>query len=669
MNLNLDKKTSLLIFTIFLLVILVVGCGPSGPVGPVPTNQTPIITSTPITTATVGAAYTYNVTATDPDGNTLTFSLTISPTGMTINSSSGLISWTPTAAGNYNITVEVSDNGSPVKSITQSFTIQVGQPGPANQPPIITSTAITTATVGQAYSYDVDATDPDGDSLTYFLVSPAGMTIDFLSGLITWTPTTSGNYNVTVSVLDGRLFATQSFTITVQGSAASLGQVQLTSPSDGATLPPGDITFSWNPVSNATKYQFIIYYPLGQVALDLINIGTSLIVTFSAEETFTWKVRAGDNSSNWGAWSNTWNLIIQSTTPVTYTITASAGPNGSINPSGSVTVNQGSNKSFTITPDSGYSINDVLVDGSSVGAVSSYTFTSITQNHTISATFKADANNAPVIISTPVTSATKNQAYTYDVNATDSDGDTLTYSLTIKPSGMSINSSSGLITWTPTAAGAYNVTVMVSDGALFTTQSYTITVADSGTYPIGGTGPAGGHIFYDKGSYSNGWRYLEAAPVSTEWTGKEWGSYVTIWWGSGMYIDVGVEIGGTETGIGTGQSNTTIIVTWLNNNSDDTLGDVTYKTDRAAYLCDALVYGGYGDWFLPSKDELNLMYENLHHIATPVGGFHCLAQWGDYYWSSSEYSADYVGCQYFYNGFQDNWLKNDTYRVRAVRAF
>jgi len=301
MNLNLNKKTSLLIFTIFLLVILAAGCVPSGPVGPVPTNQTPIITSTPIITATVGTAYTYNVTATDPDGHTLTFSLTIIPPGMTINSSSGLINWTPTAAGDYNVMVKVSDNGSPVKSITQSFTIQVGQPGPANQPPIITSTAITTATVGQAYSYDVEATDPDGDTLNYFLVAPpAGMTIDFLNGLITWTPTASGNYNVTVNVLDGGLFDTQSFIITVGGSATSLGQVQLTSPSDGVTLPPGDITFSWNSVSNATKYQFIIYYSLGQVALDTISSGISGIVTFSTEDTFAWKVRAGDNIGNWG---------------------------------------------------------------------------------------------------------------------------------------------------------------------------------------------------------------------------------------------------------------------------------------------------------------------------------------------------------------------------------
>jgi len=84
MNLNLNKKASLLIFSFFLLVILMAGCGPSVPVGPVSTNQTAIITSTPVTTATVGAAYAYNATATDPDGNTLTFSLTVNPTGMAI---------------------------------------------------------------------------------------------------------------------------------------------------------------------------------------------------------------------------------------------------------------------------------------------------------------------------------------------------------------------------------------------------------------------------------------------------------------------------------------------------------------------------------------------------------------------------------------------------------
>ena len=70
-----------------------------------------------------------------------------------------------------------------------------------------------------------------------------------------------------------------------------------------------------------------------------------------------------------------------------FTITASAGPNGSISPPGSQTVSAGGNLDFTITPNLGFHIADVLVDGSSVGAVSSYSFTNVIANHTIAATF------------------------------------------------------------------------------------------------------------------------------------------------------------------------------------------------------------------------------------------------------------------------------------------
>ena len=76
---------------------------------------------------------------------------------------------------------------------------------------------------------------------------------------------------------------------------------------------------------------------------------------------------------------------------ISYTITASAGAGGSVSPSGSVSVNHGSNRTFTITANTGYTIANVLVDGASVGAVSSYTFNNVTANHTISATFTANS--------------------------------------------------------------------------------------------------------------------------------------------------------------------------------------------------------------------------------------------------------------------------------------
>ena len=161
-------------------------------------------------------------------------------------------------------------------------------------------------------------------------------------------------------------------------------------------------------------------------------------------------------------------------------------------------------------------------------------------------------------------------------------------------------------------------------------------------YKIGDKGPAGGWIFYDKGSYSDGWRYLEAAPKSTEWTDKQWDSFKTL-------------IGGTETGIGTGQSNTTKII--------DIQGTGhTY----AAQLCDALVYGGYIDWFLPSKDELNLMYKNLKVNNNNIGGIAS----DSHYWSSSAGNGYNAWCQSFSSGHQ-NYGNEDYYfvQVRAVRAF
>lgn len=159
-------------------------------------------------------------------------------------------------------------------------------------------------------------------------------------------------------------------------------------------------------------------------------------------------------------------------------------------------------------------------------------------------------------------------------------------------------------------------------------------------YALRDTGSAGGLIFYVKeGGYSDGWMYLEAAPASTEWTVIYWGS-------SGTFISE------TKQGIGTGQSNTDIIVYWLDNNSE---------ADRAAQICDALTEGSYNDWFLPSKDELGLMYTNLKDKG--VGGF------VGFYWSSSEINADGAWGQNFNDGNKYSGSKTGYGGVRAVRAF
>lgn len=79
-------------------------------------------------------------------------------------------------------------------------------------------------------------------------------------------------------------------------------------------------------------------------------------------------------------------------TPATYTITATAGTGGSISPSGSTSVTEGNSKTYTITANSGYKIADVRVDGSSIGAASTYTFSGVSSSHSISATFASAAS-------------------------------------------------------------------------------------------------------------------------------------------------------------------------------------------------------------------------------------------------------------------------------------
>ena len=158
-------------------------------------------------------------------------------------------------------------------------------------------------------------------------------------------------------------------------------------------------------------------------------------------------------------------------------------------------------------------------------------------------------------------------------------------------------------------------------------------------YALRDTGPAGGLIFYiNPSAETDGWKYLECAPASTEWTDKVWG---------GMNQEIS---GADGQAIGTGKQNTVDIVT--------AFGDAEPggQTDYAAKLCSDIEYGGYDDWFLPSRDELNKIYVNLHSGTdenscgyTPVGGFADL-----FYWSSSEVGGTNARFQRFGDGYQDS---------------
>jgi hypothetical protein len=94
------------------------------------------------------------------------------------------------------------------------------------------------------------------------------------------------------------------------------------------------------------------------------------------------------NKIAYGLTSSLTTLVIAESMPSTVTITGSASTGGSISPSGSLTVLPGGNASFIITPDPGYLVLSVIVDGANRGAVSAYSFTNVTANHTITVHFK-----------------------------------------------------------------------------------------------------------------------------------------------------------------------------------------------------------------------------------------------------------------------------------------
>ena len=120
-----------------------------------------------------------------------------------------------------------------------------------------------------------------------------------------------------------------------------------------------------------------------------------------------------------------------------------------------------------------------------------------------------------------------------------------------------------------------------------------------------------------------------------------------------------VATGATGTAIGTGSANTTAIIS----------AQGATETSYAAGLAGAYTGGGYTDWFLPSKDELNKMYLNKATINTTAAANSGSDFVSDYYWSSTEYDTSNAWRRSFNFDNQNYVPKLATSSVRAVRAF
>ena len=176
-----------------------------------PPNSAPTISGTPPGTVVVGNAYSFTPTASDADGDALTFSITNTPAWATFSTTTGRLSGTPTAANvgtTANIIIAAGD-GKATTSLTP-FSIQVTSAvtTPTNRPPTISGVPATSVVAGKAYSFAPTASDPDGNTLSFSVQNkPAWATFSIATGGLAGTPNTTqtGTYSaITISVSDGK---------------------------------------------------------------------------------------------------------------------------------------------------------------------------------------------------------------------------------------------------------------------------------------------------------------------------------------------------------------------------------------------------------------------------------------------------------------------------------
>jgi Putative Ig domain len=211
------------------------------------TNRAPVISGTPSTTAATGAMYAFQPTASDPDGDTLSFTIQSRPTWASFSPTTGRLSGTPSATDvgtTSGITILASDGKT--ASALPAFAVKVtaATTTPVNRAPTIAGTPQTSVVVGQPYEFQPSGSDPDGDVIAFGIANkPAWATFSAASGLLSGTPSaadTGTTSNIAIAVSDSQAYATlAAFSITV--TQASNGSVTLnwdapTTNTDGSPL-------------------------------------------------------------------------------------------------------------------------------------------------------------------------------------------------------------------------------------------------------------------------------------------------------------------------------------------------------------------------------------------------------------------------------------------------
>ncbi|NKJ23375.1 putative Ig domain-containing protein [Dyella sp. SG609] len=451
------------------------------------TVNAPTLTLTPSTGTTIngtaGVAVSGSFTAANGT-SPYTYAITSGalPPGVTL-SSTGTLSGTPTAAGNFNFTVQATDSSTGTSApfhVSGSYTLAIVAPTITLSPG-----SLPAPSVGVAYSQAITASEGHPATFTYSVSSgvlPAGLSLDGSSGVLSGTVTAAGAYSFTITATDsGGFTGSQAYSGTV-----GAGTVVFTSAAPASGTAEVAYSHTFTASGGTPTYTYALSVGTLPAGLSLSSSGV-LSGTPTVAGTFNFTVRATDSSTGTGAPFTATQPVALVLAAPTVVLAPSTLPAGT----GGVAYNQ------TITASGGngtyaYSLSaGALPPGiglTSGGVLSGTPTTAGTYNFTVTATdghgftgsqAYAFTVNAPAITLTPATlpAGSGGVAYSQTITASGGNGG-YTFSLTAGalPAGIAL-SSAGIVSGTPTTPGSYNFTVKATDGFGFSgSQAYTVTV-------------------------------------------------------------------------------------------------------------------------------------------------------------------------------------------------
>ncbi|MCU0437663.1 MAG: putative Ig domain-containing protein [Raineya sp.] len=430
---------------------------------------------------TIGVAYSQTVTQTGLPTGAPTWSVSSGslPTGLTLNSSTGVISGTPTTLGIFNFTIQATRNGC---SASRAYTVVI------NCPVItFTNTTANNAVVGTAYTLNASVTG-NTQTITYS-VSPAlptGLSLNTSTGQISGTPsilTPANTYTITASQSSGNCTASQNYTFAVVCPTATLNPSILPNGIIGVAynqaitqtgLPTG--TIIWSVSSGSLPTGLSLNSSTGVISGTPTTIGT-FSFTIEANNSGCVASRAYTVSINCPTITFSNTNVTDATVGTAYTLNASVTGN-------TQTV------TYSISPalPTGLSLNSStgIISGTPTNVVVATTYTIVASQSsgvcTASQNYTFAVNCAGVTLN-PNSLPNANQSITYSqtLSQTGLSG-TVTWSIITGslPVGLSLNNSTGVISGIPTTLQTANFTIQVTNGVCSGSKAYSITVTQSG---------------------------------------------------------------------------------------------------------------------------------------------------------------------------------------------